>query len=64
MEYEVIVWKPRLHWDIDALERAPERVKRIPHELHKLDGYNERLSAVEQTTLEVRRYRGDLVQTF
>ena len=33
-------------------------------ELQKIDSYNERLSAVELTTLEERRFRGDLIETF
>ena len=64
LEYAVSVWKPRLRRDIDALERVQKRALRIPYELRKLDGYNERLSAVGLTTLEVRRYRGDLIQTY
>ena len=30
----------------------------------KLNGYNKRLSAVGLTTLEVRKDRGDLIQTY
>jgi hypothetical protein len=36
----------------------------ISYELQRLDGYNERLSAVGPTTLEVRTDRGDLIQTY
>ena len=61
MEYAVSVWKPRLISDIYALERVQKRALRIPHELQKLDGYYERLSAVGLTTLEIRRDRGDLI---
>ena len=64
LEYAVSVWKPRLRRDIDALERVQKRALRIPYELQRLDGYNERLSAVGLTTLEVRRDRGDLIQTY
>ena len=64
MEYAVSVWKPRLLRDIDALERVQKRALRISYELQKLDGYNERLSAVGLTTLEVRRDRGDLIQAY
>ena len=64
LEYAVSVWKPRLRRDIDALERVQKRALRIPHELLKLDGYKERLNAVGLTTLEVRRDRGDLIQTY
>ena len=62
LEYAVSVWKPRLRRDIDALERVQKRALRIPYELQRLDGYNERLSAVGLTTLEVRRDRVDLIQ--
>ena len=51
VEYAVSVWKPRLRRDIDAFERVQKRALRIPHELQKLDGYKERLSAVGLTTL-------------
>ena len=34
------------------------------YELQKLNNYNERLIAVGLTTLEVRRDRGDLIQTY
>ena len=64
LEYAVSVWKPRLRKDIDALERVQKRALRIPHELQKLNGYNERLCAVGLTTLEIRRDRGDLIQTY
>ena len=64
LEYAVSVWKPRLRRDIDALERVQKRALKIPYELRKLDGYNERLSAVGLTTLEVRRDRGDLIQAY
>jgi hypothetical protein len=60
----VSVWKPRLRRDIDALARVQKRALRIPYELQKLDGYNERLNAIGLTMLEVRRDRGDLIQTY
>ena len=56
--------KPRLRRNIDALERIQARALRIPYELQKLDGYNERLSAVGLTTREVKRDGGDLIQTY
>ena len=55
LEYAVSVWSPHLRKDIDALEKVQERVLRIPHELHKLSGYKERLNAVGLTTVEERR---------
>ena len=64
LEYAVSAWKPRLRRDIDGLERVQKRVLRIPYELQKLGGYKERLSAVGLTTLEERRDRGDLIQTY
>jgi len=64
LEYAVSAWKPRLRRDIEALERVQKRALRIPYELQKLDGYKERLSAVGLTTLEERRDRGDLIQTY
>ena len=48
------------HWK----KYKKERVLKIPHELHKLSGYKERLSAVGLTTLEERRDRGDLIQAY
>ena len=46
------------------MERVQKRALRIPYELQRLDGYNERLSAVGLITLEVRRDRGDLIQAY
>jgi len=64
LEYAVSVWKPRLRRGIDALERVQKRALRILYELQKQNGYNERLSAVGLTTLEVSRDRSDLIQTY
>ena len=54
-------WKPQL---LRRFGEIPEKTLKIPHVLQKLDGYNERLRSLEQTTLAVRRDRGDLIQTY
>ena len=64
MEYVVSALKPRLRKDIGALERVQKIALRIPYELHNLDGYNERLSAVRLTTLKARRDRSDMIQAY
>ena len=58
MEYAVSAWKPRLRRDIDALE-SPEKSVKGAIRTAEIDwlGYDERLSAVQITALEERRYR-------
>ena len=63
LEYGIQFWNPYLRKDIEKLERVQRRAtKLIPSLRHKT--YEERISATKLTTLETRRLRGDLIQTF
>ena len=46
-----------------SIGESPRRSLMIPYELQKLADYNERLRAVELTTLRVIRDRVDLIDT-
>ena len=62
MEYAVQSWNPWLKQDIDLLEDVQRRAVRS---ISGLNGtYEEKLKKVGLTTLEERRHRGDMIQTF
>ena len=62
MEHAVQLWNPWLHKDIDVLEKVQKRALRL---ISGLSGdYEEKLGLVGLPTLENRRKRGDLIQTF
>jgi hypothetical protein len=63
LEYGVQVWNPYLKKDINVLESVQRRASKIVPELKKLS-YNQRLEALNWTSLETRRLRGDLIQMF
>ena len=63
LEYANCIWNPRLEGGKDCLERVQRRAtKLIPHLKDKT--YSERLEALKMPTLEYRRRRGDLIQTY
>ena len=63
LEYAVQVWSPTLQSDIRRLERVQERAtKLVPSIRHK--GYKRRLEDLGLFTLEQRRLRGQLIETF
>jgi hypothetical protein len=63
LEYCVQAWRPFLQRDIDLLEKVQRRATRmIVKDENKT--YEERLQILNWTTLETRRLRGDLIQTF
>ena len=63
LEYCIQFWNPQLRGDIDMLERVQRRAtKMIPSLRNK--PYFERLRALNLPTLETRRLRGDLIETF
>ena len=63
LEYCVQVWNPYLQKDKDALERIQRRVTKMIKGMRNLQ-YEERLKRCNMTTLEKRRCRGDLIETF
>ena len=61
LEFAVGAWNPYRRGDIDILERVQRRFSKLVPEL-KSKPYVERREALEWTTLEERRQRGDLIQ--
>ena len=63
LEYCIQSWNPSLSKDIELLEQVQYRATKIIPELSNLP-YHERLKRLNLTTLELRRHRGDLIETF
>ena len=63
LEYAVQSWSPYLKKDIYALEQIQRRATRIIPEISHLP-YEDRLKALNLTTLEDRRIRGDLIEVY
>ena len=63
LEYCVQAWRPHYQKDLDLLERVQRRATRMI-EGCKAKSYEERLRMLGLTTLETRRLRGDLIETF
>ena len=57
------VWYPHLKGDIDKIERLQRRATRISTGFEKLE-YEDRLQRLSLTTLQDRRMRGDLIETY
>ena len=63
LEYCVQVWCPYLQKDKNLLEKVQRRATKMIKGFRSLS-YDERLSKCGLTTLEKRRCRGDLIETF
>jgi len=63
MEYAVQAWSPYLVKDIECLEKIQRRATKMVRGLKNLN-YQERLIAVGLQSLQQRRRRGDLIETF
>jgi len=63
LEFCVQAWRPHLRKDIDQLERVQHRATRLINEFQNVS-YEERLVKLNWTTLETRRLKGDLIETF
>ena len=63
MEYCVHVWSTYLRKDIQCLERVQMSATQIVKDLKKM-AYEESLRRLKMTTLENRRFRGDMIETW
>ena len=63
MEYCIQACSPYFKKDINCLERVQQRATKLVRSLRKLP-YEKRLEALDLYSLERRRIRGDLIETF
>uniref|UniRef100_A0A8C5WIF2 Reverse transcriptase domain-containing protein n=1 Tax=Leptobrachium leishanense TaxID=445787 RepID=A0A8C5WIF2_9ANUR len=63
LEYCVQYWRPYLQKDIDIFERVQRRATKMVYGL-KEKSYQERLNDLNMYSLEKRRDRGDMIETF
>jgi hypothetical protein len=63
LEYCVQAWCPHLVKDIKLIENIQHRATKMISDLHG-QTYEQRLTALNLTTLETRRLRGDLIEMF
>lgn len=63
MEYCIQVWSPWLVKDIDCLEKIQRRATKLVQSISKLK-YPDRLRELGLYSLEQRRLRGDLIETY
>lgn len=63
LDYCGVVWRPYLQKDIKRVENIQRRTTKLIKECVG-KSYEERLKEVKLTTLETRRHRADLIQTY
>ena len=63
LEYANVIWRPYLRADINNIEKVQRRATKYIGQLAHLP-YEERLKAINLPTLEYRRARGDMIQTY
>ena len=63
LEFAVPVWSPILKSDCDIIERVQHRATKLVPSIRNLS-YDDRLNALDLTTLAERRKRGDMIQLF
>src|SRR5215469_6813345 len=64
LEYCIQVWSPSLNRDINTLEKVQRRATKVEVRGIGRKSYEDRLRILNLTTLEQRRVRGDLIETF
>ena len=63
LEYAVQFWSPSLQKDINRLEAVQARATKLIPSIRQL-GYQRRLNSLNLYSLETRRLRGQLIETF
>ena len=63
LEYGSCIWSPSLKYNVDAIERVQRRATKMVPSLRDLP-YTERLEKLNLETLEYRRRRADLLETY
>jgi len=63
LEFSIQAWSPSLRKDINCLEQVQRRATKLVVGSKRLQ-YADRLHELGLTTLEKRRLRGDLIETF
>jgi len=63
LKYAIQAWSPYLKGDVDQLERVQKCATKMVYGYQKLS-YEKRLRRLGLTTLQTRRLRGDLIETY
>lgn len=63
LEYASCIWNPHLKYNIDSIERAQRRATKMIPTLKDLS-YTDRLKKLNLETLQYRRTRADLLETY